>query len=44
MAAGTDFAKADAVRRSLGLDDLTVDVPPEFDDPALSRRVLGLPA
>ncbi len=37
------FAEAAAtVRRRLGLDGLKVDLPPNFDDPAFSRRVLGL--
>lgn len=40
---GMDFDKADLVRRELGLDDLDVRLPPEFDDPAFSRQVLGLP-
>lgn len=40
--AGMDEARAMAVRRDLGLDGLTVRVPPEFDDPAFSREVLGL--
>ncbi len=42
-AAGMDFAGAEIVRRELGLDGVTVAVPPEFDDPAFSREVLGLP-
>ncbi len=42
-ASGMDFEKATIVRRELGLDGLTVRLPPEFDDPAFSRRVLGLP-
>jgi len=41
-ASGLDFEKAAAVRRELGLDGLTVRVPPDFDDPAFSRQVLGL--
>jgi prevent-host-death family protein len=44
QAAGMDFAKADGIRRQLGLHGLTVSVPPGFDDPALSRQVLGLEA
>lgn len=40
--AGMNFEKAAAIRRELGLDGLNVSLPPEFDDPALSRRVLGL--
>lgn len=42
-ASGMDFNKAAAVRRELGLDGLKVGSPPDFDDPAFSRRVLGLP-
>jgi prevent-host-death family protein len=41
-ASGMDFEKADRIRRELGLDGLTVTLPPDFDDPAFSRRVLGL--
>ena len=40
---GVDFDKAAAIRRELGLDGLKVSSPPDFDDPAFSRRVLGLP-
>ena len=39
---GTDFAKAKAVRRRLGFEGASVEVGPKFDDPAYSRRVLGL--
>ena len=39
---GMDFEKAAIVRRALGLDGLKVSVPPDFDDPAFSRQVLGL--
>jgi prevent-host-death family protein len=39
---GMDFEKAAAIRRKLGLDGLKVDLPPNFDDPAFSRQVLGL--
>ena len=42
-ASGMDFDKAEAVRRELGLDGLRVELPPDFDDPAISRQVLGLP-
>ncbi len=42
LASGMDFEKAAAVRRALGLDGLTIDLPSDFDDPAFSRRVLGL--
>lgn len=41
--AGMDFEKAAQVRRELGIDGLTVDLPLDFNDPAFSRRVLGLP-
>jgi prevent-host-death family protein len=43
-ATGMDFEKAARVRRELGLDGLTVTLPPNFDDPAFSRQVLGLEA
>ncbi len=39
---GMDFAKAAIVRRALGLDGLTVRLPPNFDDTAFSRQVIGL--
>jgi prevent-host-death family protein len=39
---GMDFDKADRIRRELGLDGLTVTLPLDFDDPAVSRQVLGL--
>jgi len=42
-ASGMDFEKAARVRGELGLDGLTVELPPGFDDPAFSRQVLGLP-
>jgi hypothetical protein len=38
-----DFEKAAAVRSALGIDGLTVSLPADFDDPAFSRQVLGLP-
>jgi prevent-host-death family protein len=41
-ATGMDFARAAIVRRELGLDGLTVGLPPNFDDPRFSRQVLGL--
>ncbi len=41
-APGMDFDQAAIVRRKLGLDGLKVSSPPDFDDPAFSRRVLGL--
>lgn len=41
---GVDFKKLHAIRRELGLTDVNADQlwPPEFDDPAFSRRVLGI--
>ena len=42
-AGGMDFEKAATVRRQLGIDGLTVELAANFDDPAFSRRVLGLP-
>jgi prevent-host-death family protein len=44
QASGMDFEKAERIRRELGLDGLKVTLPPDFDDPALSRKVLGLDA
>ncbi len=41
-ASGMDFEKAAIVRRELGLDSLTVSLPPNFDDAAFSRLALGL--
>lgn len=41
-ASGMDFVRAAHVRRELGLDGVKVSVPPEFDDAAFSRQVLGL--
>jgi len=41
-AAGMDFEAAAAIRRDLGLDGLAIHVPQNFDDPAFSRKVLGL--
>ena len=40
---GMDFEKASIVRRELGLDGLDIMLPPDLDDPAFSRQVLGLP-
>ncbi len=40
-ASGMDFDKVDRIRRELGLNGLTVMLPPDFDDPAFSRQVLG---
>jgi prevent-host-death family protein len=39
---GVDFAKLKQIRKELGLDKLKVEWPEYFDDPAFSRRVLGL--
>ena len=39
---GIDFDKLEATRRRLGLPDDMEEWPTEFDDPAFSRRVLGL--
>jgi hypothetical protein len=41
-APGMDFEKAATIRRELGLDGLKVTLPPNFDEPASSRQVLGL--
>lgn len=41
-AKGMDPDKAAQARRTLGLDRLTVTLSADFDDPASSRRVLGL--
>ena len=40
---GLDFEKMAIVRHELGLDGLNFTLPPDFDDPAFSRQVLGLP-
>jgi len=39
---GHDFARAAEVREQLGLTGVTLTLPDYFDDPAFSRRVLGL--
>ena len=39
---GVDWAKMARIRRELGLDKVKAEWPEEFDDPAFSRRVLGL--
>jgi len=39
---GVDFDRLDRVRRDLGVPDIENAWPPEMDDAALSRRVLGL--
>lgn len=40
---GMNFDEAAIVRRELGLDGSKVSLPPDLDDSAFSRRVLGLP-
>jgi prevent-host-death family protein len=37
-----DFSKADAYLESRGLGQIQLNLPDEFDDPAFSRKVLGL--
>ena len=39
---GIDFDKLEASRRRLGIEGDRERWPEEYDDPALSRRVLGL--
>jgi prevent-host-death family protein len=39
---GMDFEKAAIVRHALGLAGVKVRLPADFDDPGLSRRLLGL--
>lgn len=39
---GIDFEKLEAARRRLGIEGDRERWPPEYDDPAFSRRVLGL--
>lgn len=41
---GVDFQKLEDIRRKLGLQDIGAEAswPAEFDDPAFSRKVLGL--
>ncbi len=36
------FARLERVRIELGLDGLKIELPDNFDDPAFSRKVLGL--
>ena len=43
LGAGRDFDRAADIRRQLGLDGLTMAMPENFDDPAYSLEVLGLP-
>ena len=37
-----DFAKADAYLKARGLEKISADLPDDFDEPAYSRKVLGL--
>lgn len=37
-----NFEAADAYLKERGLDNIEVDLPDYFDDPAYSRKVLGL--
>lgn len=39
---GVDFERLAEIRKELGLDGLSVELPDNFDDPDFSRRVLGL--
>jgi prevent-host-death family protein len=39
---GIDWEKLREVRRKYGLENVKLDWPDDFDDPAFSRRVLGL--
>jgi prevent-host-death family protein len=39
---GFDFAKAAEIRERLGLSGVTITLSDDFDDPAYSRRVLGV--
>ncbi len=43
-AAGMDFHRAGEIRRQLGLEQVALTLPAEFDDPAYSAQVLGLDA
>jgi prevent-host-death family protein len=36
------FSRLERVRAELGLDGLKLELPDNFDDPAFSRKVLGL--
>lgn len=42
-ASGMNIKEASTIRREIGLDGLTVELPPDFDNPAFSRQMLGLP-
>ena len=37
-----DWEELAKARRKAGLEGVRIDLPPEFDEPAFSRRVLGL--
>jgi prevent-host-death family protein len=39
---GLNFAAADAYLKSQGLDKIKLELPNYFDDPAYSRKMLGL--
>ena len=39
---GINFEKLAGIRKELGLDGISGDLPADFDDSAFSRRVLGL--
>lgn len=39
---GVDWDKVDRIQEELGLKGITITLPEYFDDPAFSRRVLGL--
>mgnify|MGYP006176023821 CR=1 FL=1 len=39
---GVDWDRLAAARRKSGLEGVEIELPPDFDDPAFSRRVLGL--
>jgi prevent-host-death family protein len=39
---GVDFAELDRLAKELGIDGVKIDFSDDFNDPAYSRRVLGL--
>ena len=39
---GLDWDKLETVRRKFGWENATVEFDPSFDDPAVSRKLLGL--
>ena len=39
---GIDFAELEALRKAMGIDDVTLNFSRDWDDPAYSREVLGL--